>query len=571
VAAPPAAKKLAGLFIENIRKYDGGDSSEARAVWPVARTDSPQAGRSGSASGCLPLAVPDFRRGLVVRWFVFWNKEIAVWNSKFRPASELALRPRRRWVARLFLATTLLVALTGAALATLFLMRSGRPRTRRVQLVTDLVPLRQELANQLRMEGSRRGLELVLTSKHYGSLDGLKEVGSPNDIKFALVPGGITAGQYPAVRTVTALSSEPLHVLVRPELAEKGLAALRGKRVNIGPTTTCSHHLAREVLEFAGLTPSSESGAAGYFLETASAEDLDRELGRIQSLEDSERAEAIEKLPDAVVFIAPMPSQLARHLVKGGGYQLMPVPFGEAFCLDRLKPPDSDGVRVDRSALSTSVIPPHTYGATPPVPAEACLTISAPLLLVAQDDTDTETVFRLLQIVHDSPLTSTLRPPPLGEQCYSFPPHAGTLRYLHRHDPLVTTESASTLGRIAGGIGALGSGGIAFYTFLRLRKLRRFEAYYHEISQIERVASDVEHDPQAPLTSDALRIYLQTRLSDLRSRVLEDFADGGFIGEGIVAGIIAAIHDTRTTVSLELSSRKEQEPSAGPTSRAEKG
>ena len=187
-------------------------------------------------------------------------------------------------------------------------------------------------------------------------------------------------------------------------------------------------------------------------------------------------------------------------------------------------------------------------------------------MLVAQDDTDPEAVYRLLEIVYDSPLTSTLRPPPLREQCYSFPPHAGTARYLHRHDPLVTTESASMLGRVAGGLGAFASGVIALYTFLRLRKLRRFEAYYHEISQIERIASGLEQDPEAPTTPDALRTYLEKRLSALRSRVLEDFADGGLMGESLVAGIIAAIHDTRSTLPLALASRKEQQPSAAPSS-----
>src|SRR5581483_10771088 len=135
-----------------------------------------------------------------------------------------------------------LIALTGSVIATLSLMRSGRPRTYRVHMVTDFVPRRQALAEQLRAEGSWRGLDLVLTSQHYGSLEGLKLVDAPDEIKFALVPGGVTAGQYPAVRTVTALTNEPLHVLVRPELAEKGFAALRGKRVNIGPATTCSHY-----------------------------------------------------------------------------------------------------------------------------------------------------------------------------------------------------------------------------------------------------------------------------------------------------------------------------------------
>src|SRR5262249_47985610 len=155
--------------------------------------------------------------------------------------------------------------------------------------------------------------------------------------------------------------------LVRPELAEKGFAGLRGKRINIGPVSTCSHHLALEILEFAGLTPSAKSGSAGCVLDTTAPEDLYRELERIESLRDPERARAVGTLPDAVVFLAPMPSQLARQLVKEVGYQFLPVPFGEAFCLDQLNPPNSQGVRVDRSVLTTSVIPPYTYGAAPPV------------------------------------------------------------------------------------------------------------------------------------------------------------------------------------------------------------
>jgi hypothetical protein len=491
-------------------------------------------------------------------------------SSNHRSASDLRQATRRRWLNRIILAAILFVALSGSVVATITLTRFARHPTHRVHMVTDLVPRRKALAEQIRAEGSHHGLEVVLTSKHYGALEALKEVDSPSEIKVALVPGGITAGQYPTVRTVTALTSEPLHVLVRPELAEKGFAALRGKRINIGPATTCSHHLAREVLEFVGLTPSTGSGSAGYILDTASPEDLDRELERIESLRNPERAQAIEKLPDAVVFLAPMPSHLARHLVREIGYQFLSVPFGEAFCLDRLNPPNPHGIRVDRSALTTSVIPPHTYSADPPVPAKACPTISVPLLLVAQDDTDPDVVYRLLETVHDSPLTSALHPPSLREQHYSFPPHAGTQRYLHRQDPVVTPEFASDVFKVAGGIGAFASGAFALYTFLRLRKLSRFEAYFHEIGQIERVARGLEEDPEAPATPDALRAHLEKRLSALKCRVLDDLAEGRLRGEGLVAGIIAAINDTRTTLPLALAYRREQQSSSVPFSPAEK-
>jgi hypothetical protein len=471
---------------------------------------------------------------------------------------------QRRWLSRLILAAILLVALTGSVVTLIALTRSTRPRTHQVYMVTDLVPLRIALAEQIRAEGRRHGLDVVLTSKHYGALEALKEVDSTSEIKLALIPGGIMAGEYPTVRTVTTLTSEPLHVLVRPELAEKGFAGLRGKRINIGPVTTSSHHLAREVLEFGGLTPSARSSSAGYILERTSPEDLDRELRRMESLGNPERAQAIGKFPDAVVFLASMPSQLARHLVRGIGYQFLPVPFGEAFCLDRLNPPNSFGVRVDRSALTPCVIPPYTYGADPPVPAKACPTISAPLLLVAHDDTEPEVIYRLLETVHDSPLTSALRPPPLREQLYSFPGHAGIERYVRRHDPLITPEIASMLVRIAGGLGAFASGAIALYTFLRLRKLNRFEAYYREIGQIERVARGLEQDPEAPATANALRTHLENRLSNLKCRLLEDFAEGELKGEASVTGILAAINETRSTLPLTLASRGETQSGSGP-------
>jgi hypothetical protein len=491
-------------------------------------------------------------------------------SSDHRYAPDLLPGSQRRWLSRLILAAILLAALTGSVITTIVLIRSARPRTHQVNMVTDVVPLRKALAEQIRAEGSRHGLDIVLSSKQHGSLEALEAVNAPNDIKLSLISGGITTGQYPNVRTVTTLTNEPFHVLVRPELADKGFTALHGKRIDIGPVTTCSHHLAREILEFVGLTPSAKPGSSEYILETTSPEDLYRELGRIESLGDPERAQAIAKLPDAVLFLAPMPSRLARHLVKGIGYQFLPVPFGEAFCLDRLNSPDTGGVRVDRSALTVSVIPPHTYSADPPVPAKACPTISAPLLLVAQDDTDPEVVYRLLETVHDSPLTNTLHPPPLREQLYSFPPHVGTERFLHRHDPVVTPELVSTLGRVVGGIGAFASGAIAVYTYLRLRKLNRFEAYYREIGHIERVARGLEQDPEAPTTPKALRTHLEKRLSTLKCRVLEDFVEWGWNGETTVTAIIAAINEARSTLPVALASGKEQQTRSVPAASAGK-
>src|SRR5262249_9563088 len=152
-----------------------------------------------------------------------------------------------------------------------------------------------------------------------------------------------------------------LHLLVKRELAAQGIAGLRGKHIALGPPTTASYHVARDVLNFAGL-PTMETKSEGYSIDLMTREQAVRALARIASLDGPARAEAIAQLPDAVMFLAPLPSPLARQLVIGFGYQLAPLPFAEAYGLDRLNPPSAEGVRVDRAMLTPGVVPAYTYG-----------------------------------------------------------------------------------------------------------------------------------------------------------------------------------------------------------------
>src|SRR5262249_43737108 len=242
-------------------------------------------------------------------------------------------------------------------------------------------------------------------------------------------------------------------------------------------------------------------------------------------------------------------SPLARQLVTGFGYKLAPLPFAEAYGLDRLSPPGAEGVRVDRSMLTPGVIPTYTYASDPAEPAKECPTICVPLVLVARDDADPTAVSSLLETIYESHLTSAIRPPALNEQVTAFPRHPGTERYLHRNDPLLTPDVAHKFGTLAGGIGALLSGAIAVYGYLRLRALKRFESYYREIEQIERSARGLGGEPGAPADAGALRSDLEGRLTALKCRGLEDFADGGLAGEGLMAGITALINDTRESLA----------------------
>jgi TRAP-type uncharacterized transport system substrate-binding protein len=416
-------------------------------------------------------------------------------------------------------------------------------------MTTDVSRRNVSLAEQIRQEGARHRLEIVPTAKEYGTLEALEEIDSPSDVKLSMIVGGVTSRDYPHVRTVTSLTKEHLHLLVKPELAEKGIAGLHGKRIFLGPPTTASYHVSRDVLAFRGLRPTVEDKDGGYIIDAMSREQTLNELARIQSLGEPARTEAIARLPDAAVFLSPLPSPLVKRLVTDFGYQLLSLPFAEAYGLDRLNPPTAEGVRIERSMLTPGVIPAYTYGSDAAEPAKECQTICAPVVLIAEDDADPEAVSLLLETIYDSPLTSVIRPPALNEQVNAFPRHAGTERYLHRNDPLLTPEVAYKFGTLGGGIGAFLSGVIAFYSFIRLRNLKRFEFYYHEIAQIEMIARGLEEDLAAPADLPSLRAHLERRLIALKCKVLQDFADGGLKGEGLMAGIIALINDTRESLA----------------------
>jgi hypothetical protein len=284
----------------------------------------------------------------------------------------------------------------------------------------------------------------------------------------------------------------------------------------------------------------------------------------IETLGEKARAETIARLPDAVMFLAPLPSPFARRLVTDFGYKMVQLPFAEAYGLDRLNLPSSEGVRIDRAMLTPGVIPAYTYSSNPAEPAKECSTICAPLILVAQDDADLEVVSFLLETIYDSPLTSAIRPTALNEQVNAFPLHPGTERYLHRNDPLLTPEVASKLFTLAGGFVYFLSGVIAFYGYLRLRNLRRFESYYREIGQIEMIARGLEDDPAAPTDVPSLRLHLEGRLTALKCKVLKDFAEGGLKGEGLMAGIIALINDTRESLAGMVTTRDGARQSPAP-------
>jgi hypothetical protein len=240
-------------------------------------------------------------------------------------------------------------------------------------------------------------------------------------------------------------------------------------------------------------------------------------------------------------------------MVAVADYRMVSIAFTEAYTLDRLNLHDPQGAAeplvMDRSWIVATTVPPQLYGSDPPVPPEPCRTLGTWLLLVAQVPADPEAVARLLEVIYESPLTGLIRPPPMVEQPAQFERHRGAELYLRRRQPFLTSEVMSQLGRLLGGLGAFVSGIIGLYGFLRILHLRRFESYYEEVRRIVQVARGLEDDPHAPPDPDARRAYLLDQLDDLKSAAIRDFADGGLKGEGLLAGVVALVNDTRNSLA----------------------
>ena len=446
-------------------------------------------------------------------------------------------------MAAMLLASVGLVALGGVLVA-----RSWKPRSLKVAMTTDLALNQAMLGKQIAAGARRHGLVVTLADRPAGALEALERVDGPGSMDLAMVAGGITRREYPNVRQVTALGVMPLHLLARPELAGGGLGRLRGRRINLGPPGTATRAAALDVLAFAGFRPPDGASPGDFQAEGWPSGEIERRLARLRAATGADRQRMAAELPDAFFNLTPMPSILARDLVAVAGYRLVPLPFAEAYCLDRISPPASDEVRVDRSSFAAADIPAYTYGIDPAVPAAPCRTVATRLVLVARASTPTEAVARLLATVFDGPVARLAEPPPLRGQSPQFPLHPGAEQFMRRNEPLLTPEMASGLGKLAGGVGAFASGIVAFYGFLRLRQLRRFESYYHEIRRIELVARGLESDPAAPADPVALRDYLEGRLLDLKSQALADFAEGGLKGEGLMSGIVSLVNDTRASL-----------------------
>jgi TRAP-type uncharacterized transport system substrate-binding protein len=402
---------------------------------------------------------------------------------------------------------------------------------------------RHHVAETLRTEIALGGV-ILQTHPSHGSEESLDEVDS-GQVDCAFVQGGLGVGDRPNVRLVAMLEIEPLHLLVKKELADKvaeHLAALDGMTVNVGDPATGDHTLSVAVLAFAGLMPQVEGKAGGY---------VPRQLD-LQKLMTASSAD----LPDAIFLVASLPSRVATHLVTKHGYRLVPLPFGEAFALSSLAREQGQPQKshtIDSGRTYPATIPAFTYGLEPAMPPAPLPTLGNRLLLVANKDVDPRAIEKLIECIFASKFAQVVRPP-LDAKLMDLPPelpwHDGAEAYRQGNRPVVSGDVLNLAQKGTAILGCLLSGLVVLWGWLQRRrqanKAMEFRQLLNDVTRLDDQAMHLEERGKA--TVDEL-LSLRGHLAQLRSTALDRFAEGELDDNELMASFLAHANSSRDNLT----------------------
>jgi TRAP-type uncharacterized transport system substrate-binding protein len=448
-----------------------------------------------------------------------------------------------------------LAALAALTLAGFFYFHSPGERSYRLTATAgNALGMRHKLAERLRGELARRSTALELRPSR-GSEEALDWV-NRREVDVALVQGGLTPAGRPDVRQVATLHIEPMHLVVKGELARDAsasLLALRGKVVDMQEVGSGSHALAAAVLDSVGLQPRDRDPARGY---------VPVSLGRQQLFAEQDTA----RLPDAVFLVSSLPSETARHLVTRHGYRLVPLPFAEALALGSLEkgaadgPEGAGGASVVLGRVQATTVPAYTYGIEPPVPERPLPTLGTRLLLVAHKDVPPRAAYQLVEATYGSEFGQMVHPPldvKLLELPPEFPWHAGAVLYQQRNTPLLSGAVMDSAHKGFAIFAAAASGLFVLWQWAkqhgRVARDRGFKGYITELARLEERALEAERG--APPAVPEL-LALRDQLHRLKAEALAEFAREELAGKELLFGFLAEVNDVRDHVTRLIRHRQ---------------
>jgi TRAP transporter TAXI family solute receptor len=397
-----------------------------------------------------------------------------------------------------------------------FLIRGRSQNAYRLRVTAgDALGHRHALATILAQEASQRRLtlEIIPTS---GSSEAMAQVAA-GQLDVALVQGGLQP--HAEIRQVAVLIPEPLHILVRGSLFEsakldaRGVAGLRGLRLNLGQAGSGTRRLAVQVLSQAGLN-------SGDYVDQLDS------FAQLQNM-------GPDDLPDALFHVSSLPAPVAEWMIAERSYVLLPVRF-------------ADALAIRHRSLQDFVIPAYTYGVDPPVPHESVPTVAPWMSIVAHRDVPDGAIIRLLESVFDGDFVLHAELQGLEvEQVVKrreFALHPGTTTFLNRNQPLITSNFIEGVENLRSFIVSALVALFLLWRWYRNRASVSFERYFDQVTRIEQDILD--SNGASGLSADQSRQFEQ-RLSRVKSEAIEQFSSGKLKGDELLSSFLSHVGDVR--------------------------
>lgn len=424
-------------------------------------------------------------------------------------------------------------------------------------------PLRSEMAQRIHDEVSADGI--VLEPVRDTSSESVCSHVDNHALDLGLVLGGFPVGAYANVRQVATLGVEPLQLLVRGELVGNSpltLELLRGRRVSLGEQGTNGELLAADLLSLAGLRPATPKSAGDFMPVYSTEAELLGQLRAMKRAAAPVRDVLAQRLPDAVLIVDSIPSELVDEFVRTAGYRFVPLPYATALHLDIRRDHGAAGRQLESSRIEPAVIPAYAYGIEPAAPPVDFPTIGLRLLLVAHKDVANRTVDRLLRSLDKGMAQRYHVDLDAGNVNTEFPLHPGAAAFAAGRRPAAVGEWLQSITNFLSVVGAGAAGGLALWGFVRGLRAIHPDVHLKQIDRIERLLTGRELDESAPQLPLEFVNFLESRLAHIKQTAIDDFADGRLEGDQALVSILTLVADTR---HLLVQRRKQlcQEASAG--------
>lgn len=432
----------------------------------------------------------------------------------------------------------------------------------------DVCPLRSEMAQRICGEVRNEGIELAPV-RDTTSEQILSDINSRR-LDIGLVLGGVPTDKHPNIRQLATLGVEPLHLLVRRDLAQQhgaSLDVLRGRRVSLGERGSNGALLAESFLQFAGFsitTPEVRGDLEVVYLREAET------IAQLQTWKRAAppvRAVLAERLPDALFLVDSLPSPLVDELVQRADYVLVPLPYATALHLNKRRDSAHAPNMLDSNRIEPTAIPAFTYGVSPAMPPADCPTFGLRLLLVAHKKVPSKAVLRLLRALDKGLARQYHVDLDTVGMTNDYPVHPGAAAFAKDRKPLTVGQMLEPLTNFLSVLGAGAAGALALWGFLRGLHAIHPDVHLKQIDRIERLLQGQELDASAPPLPLDFIDYLESRLSQIKQAAIDDYSRGRLEKDEAMVGILTLVSDTR---HLLIQRRKEichQSAGAGRASR----